>query len=253
MRAKLFIGFLLIGIFLSHPILLKAKRYTLPEISVPVSLATRPPRPNVATLAGRVLNEAGAPVPGVTITVPGAPTSSSTNADGQFLVDLPTANATLVFRSPGYRVQSVRAPTTGPLTVTLYALTGNGTDSNTVKAGETVAADGSPHPAALPYADEMPTFVGGEAALHAFLIRKINYPAEAKQRNLSGTVVVRFVVDEQGRITDAEIAKSCGNGFDEEALRLVRLMPWWTPGRQNGQPVRVVRTMPIIFRLRPGH
>nr|WP_230687937.1 energy transducer TonB [Hymenobacter ruricola] len=85
--------------------------------------------------------------------------------------------------------------------------------------------------------------------MHQYLARKINYPAEASQRNLSGTVYVRFVVDEQGRIRDAEVAKGCGHGFDEEALRVVRLMPWWAPGRVAGQPVRVLRTLPIVFRL----
>lgn len=99
------------------------------------------------------------------------------------------------------------------------------------------------------YADEMPAFPGGDAAFHQYLAQKIIYPAEARRRNLSGTVYMRFVVDEQGRITDAEVAKGCGNGFDEEALRLIRLMPWWTPGRQSGRPVRVARALPIIFRI----
>ncbi|MFD2719480.1 energy transducer TonB [Hymenobacter monticola] len=104
-------------------------------------------------------------------------------------------------------------------------------------------------PAVLTYADEMPTYPGGEAAMYQFLAKKIVYPATANQQNLSGTVYVRFVVDEQGRIRDAEVAKGCGHGFDEEALRVVRLMPWWTPGRVAGRPVRVQRTLPIIFRL----
>ena len=100
------------------------------------------------------------------------------------------------------------------------------------------------------YADEMPAFPGGDVAFHTYLAEKISYPADAQRRNLSGTVYVRFVVDEEGRIRDAEVAKGCGNGFDEEALRLVRLMPWWSPGRMSGQAVRVMRTLPIIFRVR---
>jgi TonB family protein len=225
------------------------KHYNRSGTGSPSSCTTQVPTPGFAQLVGRVVNERGEPLPGVTITVQGSPTLLSTNAEGRFLVSLLTADATLVFRSPGYRVQTVKIPATSPLTVTLYALNGNGTDANTAKAGETVAADGSVHLAALPYADEMPEFVGGDLALHQYLVQKTIYPAEAKRRNRSGTVVVRFVVDEQGRITDAEVAKGCGEGFDEEALRLIRLMPWWKPGRQAGQPVRVVRTMPIIFRL----
>lgn len=95
----------------------------------------------------------------------------------------------------------------------------------------------------------MPAFPGGDAAFHRYLAQKIGYPADARLQNPSGTVVVRFVVDEAGRVVDAEVVRGCGHGFDEEALRLVRLMPWWTPGRLAGRPVRVARTMPIIFRL----
>lgn len=250
MRAESVVFFLVSGKFLLSalgPIEAKQdKKFTL---NAHTSFRTRPASPQAAVLAGRVVNEVGAPVPGVTITVQGSPTLGSTNADGQFLLSLPTANATLLFRSPGYRVQAVPMPATSPLTVTLYALTGNGTDAYTLKAGETVPVSGNSASAALPYADEMPVFTGGDAALHRYLVQKTIYPAEARRRNLSGTVVVRFIVDEQGRITDTEVVKGCGNGFDEEALRLIRLMPWWTPGRQAGQPVRVVRTMPIIFRL----
>ncbi|GAB3861460.1 hypothetical protein GCM10028822_40960 [Hymenobacter terrigena] len=119
----------------------------------------------------------------------------------------------------------------------------------TAKAPVSAAAPGQ-QPAVLTYADEMPVFPGGDVAFHKYLAEKINYPADAQRRNLSGTVYVRFVVDEEGRIRDAEVAKGCGNGFDEEALRLVRLMPWWSPGRMGGQPVRVMRTLPILFRVR---
>ena len=111
------------------------------------------------------------------------------------------------------------------------------------------AATPAAAPEVLSYADVMPAFTGGDAALHQYLASKINYPPDANQRNLSGTVYVRFVVDEQGRVRDAEVAKGCGHGFDEEALRVVRLMPWWVPGRMGGQPVRVMKTLPIIFRL----
>ena len=107
-----------------------------------------------------------------------------------------------------------------------------------------------PAPVVLTYAEEMPVYPGGDEAFHRYLRDKIHYPAEAERLNLSGTVYVRFVVDEDGRIRDAEVIKGCGHGLDDEALRLVRLMPWWVPGREQGKPVRVQRTMPISFRLR---
>ncbi|RYU79571.1 energy transducer TonB [Hymenobacter persicinus] len=119
--------------------------------------------------------------------------------------------------------------------------------STTVAGGAPTTA---PVPAPVVYhaADEMPSFPGGEAAFAKFLRAKINYPAEALNHGASGKVHVSFVVDETGRILDAKVVKGLGFGLDEEALRLVRIMPWWKPGRIGGQPVRVAYTMPIVFR-----
>jgi len=97
-------------------------------------------------------------------------------------------------------------------------------------------------------ADEMPAFPGGAAALVKFLATKLEYPAAALERQLSGKVYVHFTVDPEGRPHNPEVVKGLGSGLDEEALRLVRLMPWWTPGRIQGQPVWVRVIMPITFR-----
>jgi protein TonB len=103
-------------------------------------------------------------------------------------------------------------------------------------------------PAVYFAADEMPTFVGGDAALLKFLRSKLNYPVAALDRNLSGKVYLTFTVDPEGRLHNPRVVRGLGFGLDEEALRLVRLMPWWNPGKINGQPVWVTITMPIAFR-----
>ena len=97
-------------------------------------------------------------------------------------------------------------------------------------------------------AEEMPGFPGGEAALLKFLSSRLQYPAAALDRSLSGKVHVTFTVDREGHLLDPRVVKGLGFGLDEEAIRLVRLMPWWTPGRIQGQPVSVRVTMPIVFR-----
>ncbi|WP_185816923.1 energy transducer TonB [Hymenobacter metallilatus] len=97
-------------------------------------------------------------------------------------------------------------------------------------------------------ADEMPAFPGGSEAFQKFLRKELRYPDEALRRGVSGRVFVRFVITDEGRIRDAEVVKGLGSGLDEEALRLVRIMPWWTPGRVGGQPVWMSYTLPIIFR-----
>ncbi|MFD2785253.1 energy transducer TonB [Hymenobacter rubripertinctus] len=99
------------------------------------------------------------------------------------------------------------------------------------------------HTAELP-----PAFPGGPAALQKFLSKELHYPESALRQGLSGRVYVRFLITEAGHIQDAEVVKGLGAGLDEEALRLVRIMPWWTPARIGGQPVRLSYTLPITFR-----
>ena len=203
---------------------------------------------SAVALSGQVINESGAPLPGVIVAVQGSPTVSSTNSDGRFLVALPAAEPVLVFSCAGYRAQTVVAPADGPLAVTMYAVTGSGTDGGTAATGGPVSASGSARAAALPFAEVMPVFTGGDQAYYAYLRQNAHYPARALEQNLAGAVYVGFVVDEQGRICDAEVVKGCGHGFDEEALRVIRLMPWWQPGRVASRPVRVARTLRIVFR-----
>ena len=203
---------------------------------------------SAVALSGQVINESGAPLPGVIVAVQGSPTVSSTNSDGRFLVALPAAEPVLVFSCAGYRAQTVVAPADGPLAVTMYAVTGSGTDGGTAATGGPVSASGSARAAALPFAEVMPVFTGGDQAYYAYLRQNAHYPARALEQNLAGAVYVGFVVDEQGRICDAEVVKGCGHGFDEEALRLIRLMPWWQPGRVASRPVRVARTLRIVFK-----
>lgn len=119
----------------------------------------------------------------------------------------------------------------------------------------TAADSGTPAAAVAPaaqvvyqLADEMPGFPGGDAAFAKFLRAKINYPTTALNHGASGKVHVSFVVDEQGHILDPKVVKGLGFGLDEEALRLVRIMPWWNPGRIGGHPVKVAYTLPIVFR-----
>jgi len=97
-------------------------------------------------------------------------------------------------------------------------------------------------------ADEMPAFPGGDAALLKFLSSRLNYPTVALDKRLSGKVFITFTVDPEGHLHDPRVARGLGSGLDEEALRLVRLMPWWIPGKIQGQPVWVTLTMPITFR-----
>ena len=93
-----------------------------------------------------------------------------------------------------------------------------------------------------------PQFTGGDAGLRAYLMKNLHYPEQARFQHTSGKVYVRFVLNAAGRVTDASVVRGPSASLNEEALRLVWLMPAWQPARQQGQAVRVVCTLPIEFQ-----
>ena len=99
-------------------------------------------------------------------------------------------------------------------------------------------------------AEEQPEFPGGMTALMDFLSENMKYPRISRDSGLHGRVIVRFTVNSDGSIQDVEVARSSGDiHLDNEAIRVVEMMPKWTPGRQDGKPVRVRFTLPVNFRL----
>ncbi|TVR41956.1 MAG: energy transducer TonB [Bacteroidia bacterium] len=97
--------------------------------------------------------------------------------------------------------------------------------------------------------EDQPEFPGGEEARQRFLEQNLRYPQMAREAGIQGTVFVTFVVETDGSVTDVRVLRGIGGGCDEEAVRVVSMMPRWQPGRQRGQPVRVQFNMPIRFRL----
>lgn len=97
--------------------------------------------------------------------------------------------------------------------------------------------------------EAMPQFPGGEVELTRFLNKNIDYPMMARESDIQGRVYVTFVVETNGVITDVKIIRGIGGGCDEEAVRVVKLMPNWIPGKQRGKPVRVQFNLPVRFVL----
>ncbi len=97
--------------------------------------------------------------------------------------------------------------------------------------------------------EEQPGYPGGEEARIRFLQESIKYPEEAKELGIQGKVFVTFVVEVDGSITDVRVLRGIGGGCDEEAIRVVKSMPKWVPGKQRGVPVRVQFNLPIKFTL----
>ena len=97
--------------------------------------------------------------------------------------------------------------------------------------------------------EEMPSFPGGSAALMSYLSSNTKYPVVAQENGVQGRVIVSFVVERDGSISDVKVARSVDPSLDREAQRVVKSMPRWSPGKQNGSTVRVKYTVPVVFRL----
>jgi protein TonB len=97
--------------------------------------------------------------------------------------------------------------------------------------------------------EAMPGFPGGDAARMKYLAENIKYPQMARESGIQGRVFVTFVVEKDGSVTDVRVLRGIGGGCDEEAIRVIKNMPKWVPGKQRGKPVRVQFNMPILFKL----
>src|SRR5699024_6592351 len=100
------------------------------------------------------------------------------------------------------------------------------------------------------FVEKMPQFKGGRDSLMSYLSRNIKYPKKARENNIQGTIVVKFIVHKDGSISDVKtIGKKKGGGLEQEAVRVVKEMPKWIPGEKDGKKVRVEYSLPIRFTL----
>ncbi|MHC1708102.1 MAG: energy transducer TonB [Bacteroidales bacterium] len=125
-------------------------------------------------------------------------------------------------------------------------------NDSTAKTGENLTlkghGDGTDTGAVYVRVEKIPEFPGGNTtALNKYLRDHIKYPPAAKSKNIGGTVHVSFIVETSGKVNQVKVTKSVEPSIDNEAIRVVKAMPIWSPGRRHGQPVRVILTLPIRF------
>ena len=118
----------------------------------------------------------------------------------------------------------------------------------TVSAQKTVVAKKNQQ--VFDVVEKMPEYPGGQAALFEYLQKNVKYPADAEKKKVEGRVLVTFVVNTDGSITDIEVVRKTFPSLDAEAVRVISGMPRWKPGEQKGQKVRVKYTVPLTFRLK---
>ena len=104
-------------------------------------------------------------------------------------------------------------------------------------------------PLSVAMVEQKPSFPGGESAMYKWLQDNIIYPAAASEEGVQGKVTVQFIVEKDGSITHVQVVRGKHPALDAEAARVIRKMPRWTPGRNNGQPVRVTYHLPVPFKL----
>ena len=104
---------------------------------------------------------------------------------------------------------------------------------------------------ALPVAEQMPEYPGGMPALMKYLQNEIRYPKKCREAGVEGRTIIKFVVKKNGKIKKIEVARSSGNKqLDKEAMRVIKKMPKWTPGKHEDKNVNVMFALPISFKLR---
>ena len=112
-----------------------------------------------------------------------------------------------------------------------------------------VGASGSDSDLVFTIVENIPEFKGGGSEMDKFISKNLKYPKIAEEARITGTVYISFVVDENGSLSDVKAIRGLGGGLTEEAIRVIKLMPAWTPGKQNGRAVRVQFTLPVRFVL----
>jgi len=133
-----------------------------------------------------------------------------------------------------------------------FDVKGNDEEAGEVLKAKEVIADEKPkeeETKVFDVVEQMPEFPGGQAALLKWIGDNIKYPAIAEENGIQGRVVCTFVVERDGSVTDVQVARSIDPSLDKEAIRVLKKMPKWIPGKQNGSAVRVKYTVPVTFRL----
>ena len=199
---------------------------------------------------GKVLDkEDNTPIVGASIIVVGTTDGTISDLDGNFVIEMKEGGQ-LSFSYINYatRVVPIPADTKG-VEILLEK------DGSAEKAEQRVKfvpveveenADSEP---AFQVVEEMPEFPGGIGECLKFLGRNIKYPVQSQQAGVQGKVIVQFVVEKDGSISNPKVVRSIDPDLDGEAIRVISIMPKWKPGMQKGQPVRVKYTVPVTFRL----
>lgn len=228
---------LLLGTWLAWPAAQPKPETHNPVVVEPITpplLKVEPPKP-------AVLAPPKAPTLPRAVAAPAAPVQPTEVAKDELV---PTPPKPVAATLPASIDGAVGTATTGPTDPLGSVTAGPGGGSGPISSSEETTAS-----APFIVVEKMPEFAGGQAALLRYLSSHLRYPAQALREQAEGRVFLSFVVKADGTIADVTVLKGLGFGLDEEAQRVVRQMPAWTPGYQAQHPVAVRFTLPITFKM----
>ena len=209
------------------------------------------------------------PVMGASVIIRGTTNGTLTDLDGKFTLTGLKKDDVIQVSFVGFQTRSVIVKDESPLTIMLddavqnldemvvvgYASNGVGapssdSDKKVVAVVDIPKVKETPQEKVIfQVVEEMPEFPGGMAEAMKFLAKNIKYPVAAQQAKIEGRVIVQFVVERDGSVSDVKVMRGVNAELDAEAIRVVSMMPKWIPGKQRGKAVAVKYTMPIMFRL----
>ena len=237
--------------------------------SVDASLLVQTLQDKTVKVSGQVLEaDTKQPIPGVSVVLRGTKNDLMTDKDGKFTFPELAEGDVLQFSHIGLQTQTVVVKDEKPLTVLMkqdvqqieelvvvgLAADGEGVPSGSNPEKKAIAVVDIPEEAPqeeliFTIVEDMPQFPGGKQELMKFLGKNITYPVSAQKAQIEGSVMVQFVVGKDGSVRNPKVVRSVNPELDAEALRLVGIMPKWTPGKQRGKAVPVSYNLPISFRL----
>lgn len=210
------------------------------------SLDARPAFLQTTRIAGRITDGASRPVANAAVLIAGSERGTISNLSGSFEIPDAPLSGMLVIKHPDFETrQQPILQSVIEYAIVLKPMPRTALRSQ-AKASkkESEAATESSSPLRL---DRWPYFQGGYKALNKFLANNLKYPRQARENGVEGPVQVSFLLDEDGNVSSGRIVKSPGTELDEEALRLVGMMPKWTPAQKDGKPIAVWYTISIHF------
>ena len=182
------------------------------------------------------------PIVGAVVVIEGTKKGTVTDRDGYFQLEVSVGDK-LAVSYVGYEAVTIGVS---------KAFSTRSTGENRYFVGLSKESD-EPNPnKVFDVVEQMPQYPGDMPALFQYISKNIKYPAEAEKAGVQGRVIVTFVVEKDGHVSNAKVVKSVAPALDAEALRVINGMPNWNPGMQNGEPVRVKYTVPVTFRLQGG-